>query len=326
MTILIAGARRRDHPEVPHVDTTPYAMPTSAPYNVPSYAITPTYDGTGSAIHPSVLDFKQINGGTWRGWRYWMAVTPFYGSNDQLENPSILVSRDGYTWQEPLAGLNPIYPTPPGSFNADTEIEYDADTDELVLIYKGPGPTFNPRTARSADGITWPATASEFVWPTVTAEQVSPALIRLGPSSWACWTNTTGTKSIHRWTTTNPTSGVWSGPTVCTGFGARLQSTWHHDVVLHDGIYRMLVSEWGTTRLIFAASSLDGVAWTYDTAASLLVKVPGSWDSGDQYRPTLTPHENGTHMRVWYSAVGSASWRIGYTQIPISAWPAPPAP
>lgn len=43
------------------------------------------------------------------------------------------------------------------------------------------------------------------------------------------------------------------------------------------------------------------------------------------YRPTLTMAGGGL-VDVWYSAESTGSgWRIGYTQIPLSAWPAPPA-
>ena len=50
-----------------------------------------------------------------------------------------------------------------------------------------------------------------------------------------------------------------------------------------------------------------------------------AWDSGELYRTTFTRHENGTHFRVWYSANGPESWRTGYTELPRSLWPEPPA-
>ena len=34
----------------------PYTLPTEAPYQVPITMITPTYDGSGSTVHPSVVD------------------------------------------------------------------------------------------------------------------------------------------------------------------------------------------------------------------------------------------------------------------------------
>ena len=42
----------------------PYQIPTEPPYNVPQYLTTPTEDGSGSTVHPCVLDFGP-NG--WRG-------------------------------------------------------------------------------------------------------------------------------------------------------------------------------------------------------------------------------------------------------------------
>lgn len=316
MSILTAGARRRGQA----IDTTPYAMPTSAPWNVPQPTITPTYDGTGSALHPGVLDFRQINGGTWNGWRYWMAMTPYYNNNDTLENPSILVSSDGYTWQEPLEGMNPIYPWPGASYNSDTDIEYDPSTDELVLIYKGPGPEFNPRVARSADGVTWPAAATAFAWPNVANEQVSPALIRLPDGTWACWTNKFPTPAaISYWTAPDPL-GPWSGPTACTGFH---RMGWHLDVTHVGGIYYMLIFE--QTSNLWAATSRDGYTWASNTTQLMTTAATGSWDSEQLYRGSMTPHENGTHFRVWYPGRLGKSWRIGYTEIPLTEWPPPPA-
>ena len=65
--------------------------------------ITPTYDGSGEAVHPDILFFP--NG--WRGWEYWLVITPYPGDDTSKENPSILVSHDGITWREPAASPIP---------------------------------------------------------------------------------------------------------------------------------------------------------------------------------------------------------------------------
>jgi hypothetical protein len=48
-----------------------YVKNASAPLTIP------TYDASGQAIHPDVIDFG--SGNTWNGYRYWMAMTPYTG-------------------------------------------------------------------------------------------------------------------------------------------------------------------------------------------------------------------------------------------------------
>lgn len=300
---LVAVARRRTPPLV-------------APYNAPTYATTPTPDGTGSLLHPDVIDFRQINGGTWHGWRYWMAVTPYFNTNDNLENPCVLVSQDGQTWQVPSGLTNPIYPWPGGSqYNSDTDLVYDPDADEVVLIYRNGD--LHPHVARSADGVTWPPQATAITY-TKSGEIVSPAVIRVGPGQWHMYACQTSTGNVQRWTSANLLT--WTGPQMATGLDAI--ESWHIDVIRHDGKFYALINTYDpASDNIYAATSSDGLAWMLNTAP-VIAPSAGGWDSQWLYRATLQPHERGDRFRVWYSALGPvASWRVGYTQIPLAEWP-----
>lgn len=330
---LLLAARRRQGggitPPLPD-PVLPYAMPTQAPYKAPMYAITPTPDGTGSVVHPDVVDFASITPtGLWRGHRYWMAVTPYYLQNDVLENPCILVSEDGYEWTEPAGITNPVYPYPGTGWQSDTDLSYDPDTDELVMVWRH---GFQPRVARSSDGVTWPASPVVWDWPGVTSEQLSPALVRISPTLWYAYTiENTGSgnaRILHRWAASAP-EGPWTGPEVCTGDYVGNTALWHLDVIRGaDDIYRGLMNEMGAN-IITAASSTDGLHWTRNPDA-IITSQGGGWDSAVMYRGCMSEHQNGTHYRVWYSGTPggkttTTSWRIGYTEIPKSAWPAPPA-
>jgi hypothetical protein len=47
---------------------------------------TPTYEGSGEAVHPSVIDFKtEYNLSEWNGFRYWMACTPYPNGNFHMK-------------------------------------------------------------------------------------------------------------------------------------------------------------------------------------------------------------------------------------------------
>ncbi len=63
-----------------------------------------TYDGKNQLTHPKVLYFNK----PWHGWKYWMVFTPYPYSNDDYENPSIVVSEDGYSWTKPKELKNPL--------------------------------------------------------------------------------------------------------------------------------------------------------------------------------------------------------------------------
>lgn len=318
-------------PDTP-TDTTPYAMPTSAPYNAPVYAITPTPDGTGSLVHPDVIDFGASG---WNDWRYWMAVTPYYMANASKENPIVLVSHDGFTWQAPT-GAAPAYlfnPLATSSAQSDTDMVYDPVNDRLVMTwreYKYAEP-YNEwiYASTSTDGVTWSS-------PRVTLWMVSEpgddradnspsqAIVRVTDGDWRAFVRTDlspgvagGYGGIAMRTATDPL-GPWGEPTDGTlSIGApQFKSLWHLDVIRHDGMF------WGLFDYVWehrAAVSTDGLAWTIGPAH--MTNRLGEWDDTTIYRATIQPHENGTHMRCWYSSDGSAnSWRVGFTQLPTTLW------
>lgn len=82
---------------------------------------TPTYDGSGQAVHPDVFH------SSW-GWpkaakyRYWMVLTPYAYSDFSRENPSILVSNNGRNWFVPEGLVNPIEPAPTEGHYSDPDI------------------------------------------------------------------------------------------------------------------------------------------------------------------------------------------------------------
>lgn len=312
----------------------PYAIPTTAPFTVPNYLDTPTPDATGSTVHPAVLDFGP-NG--WRGWRFWMGHTPYYESNDDVENPCILVSNDGHTWAEPTGITNPIYPFPGGaSFHSDIHLTYDPDEDRLWMFFRRLilGASFELHRqqvfyASSTDGVTWPASATELNWqrPYGDGQVLSPAIVRRGPGDWWLfgWYHSTRELVIYR---ASAPDGPWTGPTWGIGEFAPGDIPWHLDVIDDGGIFRA-IADLGPKYLgypdgLVAGSSRDGINWTWGTDHVMSLTDDPAWDSGELYRTTFTRHENGTHYRVWYSANGPDWWRTAYTEMPVSLWPTPP--
>lgn len=299
---------------------TPYALNGNG--NAPVYAITPTPDGSGSAVHPDVIDFGP--GNEWNGWRFWMALTPYLNSAVEKEQPCVLVSADGFTWQTPTGDdpENLFVNTVPGSIQGDTDLVYDPDEDRLILMWvefcHGPGFVL---IAESTDGVTW---SERHVIIEEPAEGTSagtfpfsPAMVRVGPGDWRLWARRESEAYpfgfMLRYTATDPFA-PWTYAGIATpGFpnGGRF---WHMDIIHHGDRFLGLFSFASN----YAATSVDGITWT--TTQLVSANRPTEWDSFNMYRGTLQPHVNGEDMRVWYSSEGPDSWRIGYVMVPMSLW------
>ena len=318
-------ARRREAAPAPAYGI-PYPMPTSPPYNAPTYCVTPTADGSASTVHPSVVDFG--SGRKWNDHRYWMAVTGFYLTNDDLENPHILASNDGFHWQPPPGLTNPVYPMPPGGvrFNSDTDLEYDPRSDELVMIYREQQLDNSQQVflARSPNGTLWPARPQVLNWtrPEATGQVLSPALIRRAEGDWWLFGIFERTSAFIYYRASAP-EGPWTGPT--TAATTLPAPAWHLDVIWDGAAFRALIDKGprykGAADGYAVGSSVNGNTWAWNPTNVMDLPASG-WDSIELYRASIAPHENGTHMRLWYSAEGPESWRVGYTELPVSLWPA----
>lgn len=325
-TLLLAASRRVTQPPPPL--PLPYTVPASAPYNVPQYATTPTYEGSGNTVHVDVVDFWTAHGiRQWRGFRFWMAHTPFPDSRSVYENPSIIASNDGLTWVTPAGLTNPLYPKPAAKWNSDTDLSYDPTTGQLVCVFRTYEDGVHQHVRmRSSDGVTWTEAKRLTDW-SAPQENLSPALVRAADGTWMMF-GISVSRTLRRWTAP-AIDGPWSAPVTCSGFPA---TSWHLDVIrvgdrllalVDDGkeIFYSPASEQG----MYAATSTDGgLTWTRNPNR-LIVLGSGLWDNLDIYRGGLQLHENGTHVRVWYcgrKGTGPAdSWHVGLTLVPLTEWP-----
>ena len=306
----------------PEASSVPYAMPSSYPYNAPTYAITPTPDGTGSLLHPDVIDFKASHGmDQWNGYRYWMFVTPWYRQSDPKELPCILASHDAFNWEVPPGVVNPL--TRPqaalgdSNYLPDTDMVYDPDTGTLHGYFLG-GKTLAHMSTKN--GTTWTPREDIYIPSTENmAGMVSPAVVKIAPGYWVMFSSLNNVGQMHRapaptgpWTHVGPVR--MQGPTT---------TVWHLDVIWTGSAFWALLDPGRKVQV--PAVSRDGLTWT--TGPSPLPLGSGRWDSQWQYRSTLQPHPEGDKVRVWYSghpaedpATTTQSWRVGYTHVPASYW------
>lgn len=308
-------------------DSRPYDMPSAPPWNAPTYAITPTPDGSGCAVHPSVVDLGPDAGRP----RFWMAMTPYALGIPALENPCVLTSHDGFTWWAPSGLTNPIdpYPTPcPPPFpvvrhNSDPELVVDLAHGDLVCYWREAGRLTHPRTetlwaAASTDGASWgdPVHLITVVSPNLS-RLLSPCVVRVSDGDWRMFTVDVSNPSVMR-SAPGP-FGPWSDGEELGFEGEPLAGPlWHLGIVHQEGLFYAILNI-RETWCHQLATSADGLRWT---VGPVVMTNTDGWDDRSLYRATLAPHENGEVMRVWYSSNStSVSWRIGYTALPLSLWP-----
>lgn len=268
----------------------------------------PTYDESGEAVHPDVVDFGA--GVTWNGYRYWMAMTPYPGSDGSYENPSIIASNNGDTWVVPDGIINPIVAAPgDGYANSDTDMHYNSAEDRLYCIFRKykVGSEILYYTS-SADGVTWSAPV-EMLTSSATAELTSPAIVLAG-GEYQMWVSNQ-TQLIYR--TAPALTGPWSSPTVCTlhvSYGTP-PVVYHHDVIKHGDVYYGIFS---TASHEYFATSRDGIEWQIDRNITLAGQI-GEWYQY-VYRGTIA--YNGTAFDHWYSVNDGGTprvWAIARTTI-----------
>lgn len=278
---------------------------------------TPTYDTSGQAVHPDLVYFDA----PWNGYSYWLLMEPYPAGNDDYENPSILVSDDGASWEVPVGLTNPIDPAPTNpAHDSDGELVYDPVSDQLWAYYTevGGGTSYLKRRT-SSDGVTWSDETDIFNVPDY--QFVSPSIVKIG-STYMMWSVNSGSTGLSAPTTveyrTSSDGLTWSSPSTVT-ISQPGYRTWHVDVsyISSKAEYWMLfvaspTANVANTMLLYAKST-DGLVWT-TYPHKVLEKSVSGWDSRQVYRATSL-YDSATDMfKVWYSGSTVTEWHIGYTQ------------
>lgn len=290
--------------------------------NAPAPLITPTYDGSGQVVEPTVLYFPD----GWQGHVYWMVVSPYPNRLGQssFENPSILISEDGQNWSVPSGLQNPIAVPAQGQF-ADATAVYDNESNELVVYFLNDvlGSDYRESLLRmaSTDGIHW--TAPEVLISGHNTFVNSPTVAKVA-NGYDLWSVDSGegcfTQNSRINLRTSPDGIVWSTPRVVNMIQPGY-IIWHFNViwVSAESQFMSVIAAYplGTncdnTKLFFANSN-DGLTW--QTYAEPVLEPGKGWDSLEVYRSSVI-YDPGTQLfRVWYSGRDSVKWEwhAGYTQ------------
>lgn len=292
-------------------------------YNTPAPLVIPTYEGSGSAIHPGVVVLDTPLG----GFTHWMAFTPYPNGDDTKENPSIVASNNGTDWAVPPGLTNPLDPVagdPPmvqgSEYNSDTDLVHHDGT--LYMFWRryssASGEKVFLRT--STNGVSWTPRQTVLADPLSGRNIISPSVLREPDGTWRIWYGWGSPATIRHRTASSP-AGPWSAAQTCVVNGLDpYRHVWHLDVVPWDGIYVGLfaTTKSGSTNLdgaLFAAVSEDGLTWQVGRCLIQPVRrapgLPAMWDSGVIYR--CTGVIDGTDLRLWYATDS----KIGYTEVPV---------
>lgn len=283
----------------------------------------PTHDGSGEAIHPSLV---QVPGG-FAGYEYWMACTPYPGWNDEHEDPNILTSHDGITWVVPDGLTNPIDDAPgtPDRHNSDTHLTLV--NDRLICSWRTVDRNDSDRNiiyySTSLDGVIWTPKVQIYRG-AVSGGQfqtvVSQSLVYLGDNEWRLYF----IRSIpgHNGLTYLPGTGIdglppeeWQ-PAVSCDLGPLdpYRDPWHFEVMKHADQWIMLFSDGdldttGAEGDLYMARSNDGQTWD---ASPLPLMTRVSEGINRQYKPGFIPHGTGDDLSldVYYSgnSVTTRKW------------------
>ncbi len=269
----------------------------------------PTYDGSGAALHPSVLYFPD----GWRGWEWVMAYTPYPNLNAAYENPSIAVSHDGLVWITPPGLHNPILLPGPGPASgepgypqytgrsqyhvlSDVDLTYDTTTDRLRVCSREVGAVSGVdgimgewlQCQYATDFLHW--SPSEVVAQGDGGSRISPTYI-FGTGGWTAWT-VQGKCGDSITTVTRIGS---DGSTVLTDLQQPGYTIWHIQVRQFAGAYWALYNAYRFDRNnygctpgdLFLARSADGDHWRVSAQAVLQHGLVGADFSSGFYRSSL---------------------------------------
>ncbi|WP_135553086.1 hypothetical protein [Paenibacillus cymbidii] len=282
----------------------------------------PTYDGSGQTVHPCVLFFPE----SWKGYRYWMAFTPYPDGNDQFENPSLVVSGDGVRWFVPPGLHNPIVDTPGEAVDFLSDPHIMVHDDVMYLIYREQLRSVSPPEERwfmltSRDGVLWGEKRELFRFE--NSIHVSACMLHDG-KRFVLYYVTYGLRRFYaierRTCAGDPTDGAnWSDPQRVELEGLEKGvDPWHIEVFLQpEGTWDMLLTTCtgigGVGGRLHYAASRDGLSWR--TTEQPFIEPTHAFDSHWHYKATMVRVREGRY-KLWYSAMSvRGTWHTLYLQV-----------
>lgn len=285
-----------------------------------------TYEGSGQAVHPSVVRGHGSATG------FWLAITPYPGGNSTYENPSIFHSRDAKSWVVPPDVVNPVTHPDATGYLSDPSIVANSDQ-HLWMFYRNVVSEQNVISViRSVDGRTWDAPTTVVTAP--SHQVVSPAVVRGAPQApWQMWSVNAGRAGCSAPFTAverriSPDGLNWSDPLI-VDLVQPGQSIWHIDVkwIPARAEYWALYNTYPTgtscvTDALYLARSPDGVRWTVYPSP---IARAGLIDAFKHliYKSTFMVDPKATRVTLWISGAAyllnvGYDWRTATVAISVN--------
>ncbi len=277
----------------------------------------------GQTTHPSVV---RVPGG-WNGYEYWMAHTPYPGSDDSHEDPNVVASKNGIDWVKPKGLANPLDDQPglPGPHNSDTDLRM-GPSNTMYVFWRTVFPDLRQERlyySTSKNGSSWSAKKEVMRNSMDKRRLLSPSFLYEN-GRWVMWAidmKPSPNRMVYLKGGSKPESS-WSKPTtVDSGTMQSGKEPWHVSVVKDGRSYIGLLNDTVRDRtgvegdLLFI-SGRNPLSFE-NSGRSVIPRVkPGKHDH--LYRATLLAgSEDGEEgYRVWYSARWAGNpdvWNVNYT-------------
>lgn len=271
----------------------------------------------GQTTHPSVVFVPE----GWNGYRYWLAHTPYPGSDDAHEDPNVAASDDGVTWVVPDGLTNPLddQPGTPTAYNSDVDLRLGPGN-VMFLFWRTysvstPGVEETIYYRASSDGVTWTTKTIVYQTSHTTHRLLSPSLL-FEDGRWVMWAVDAVAEPFRVVQLQGgPTpESAWTAPTpVAMPPLPAGRQPWHLNIIPDQGAYVGLLTDTaqgggGADGLLTFISSDDGFSWA--TSPTTVIPQVQENEHNNLYRATLL--REGTGFRVWYSAYLTAGtiWNI----------------
>ncbi|MGE5396647.1 MAG: heparinase II/III family protein [Chitinophagales bacterium] len=295
----------------------------SHPLNALSPLAIPTYDGSGEAVHPSVLYFPS----RWQGYLYWMAFTPYKNSDERFEKPSIAVSDNGIDWIEPDGLKNPLVDKPKDGHLSDPNLCFF--NNQLYLCYRkryrlGQGLDYDEISLiHSGDGIHWSQPKSILAGNNEGASQLLSPQIVLHSNRYFLYTVNNKIRYIQRRVADDP-QGPWSSPEniLLIHNLPNNMIPWHINVTKHQDDFEFIIVMLDKKKVepntLYYARNHKGKIILLDDNPLLRPSKQG-WDNKTLYQSSLVPilqSKQFVGYSLYYSAYGTnTGWKIGITTL-----------
>jgi hypothetical protein len=299
--------RKQPPAMLPNFGDAPYRRLTDHdPKHHPTLVNLQTSEGSGQACHP---DVAYIPDGFGSGrWPYLMICTPYAYANFVQENPEIFASYDGVHWTVPDGVTNPVIPSPPGSWDHNSDPDMLFLDGKLWLYYRETRRSSSPAENRiylttSVDGVEWSSPVEVLAARGDAALLMSPAVVH-DDDGFHMWTVERAESRFQVVRRDSADGFKWNSPLRCSLIGLTEREPWHLDVIREAGtLSALLVSLKGQTdwRLHYAYSLDGGNTWNVE---GFLLELAYEFEEAFHYRATLLktrstpPHT----YQIWYSA------------------------